>query len=145
MALINCKECSKEISDKAAACPNCGCPAELPEPPTSPIQGPPYYNDKKIRKQQNNNFHNNNGKTCKRCKSWVYKEVKICPVCQKDPNTSIITWGCFIVILIVTIFLLGIFNDVSNNSVPASTSRPATTTPRSTTTTTSPTRNGESL
>lgn len=26
MALIKCIECGKEISDKAAACPNCGCP-----------------------------------------------------------------------------------------------------------------------
>lgn len=26
MALINCPECNKEISDKAVACPNCGCP-----------------------------------------------------------------------------------------------------------------------
>lgn len=26
MALISCPECSKEISDKAAACPHCGCP-----------------------------------------------------------------------------------------------------------------------
>lgn len=26
MALIKCKECGKEISDKATACPNCGCP-----------------------------------------------------------------------------------------------------------------------
>lgn len=26
MALISCPECSKEISDKAAACPNCGAP-----------------------------------------------------------------------------------------------------------------------
>ena len=26
MALINCSECGKEISDRAAACPNCGCP-----------------------------------------------------------------------------------------------------------------------
>lgn len=24
MALINCKECGKEISDKAKTCPNCG-------------------------------------------------------------------------------------------------------------------------
>lgn len=24
MALINCKECGKEISDKATSCPNCG-------------------------------------------------------------------------------------------------------------------------
>lgn len=26
MALIKCPECGKEISDKAVACPNCGCP-----------------------------------------------------------------------------------------------------------------------
>mgnify|MGYP000260335541 CR=1 FL=1 len=26
MALIKCKECGKEISDQAEACPNCGCP-----------------------------------------------------------------------------------------------------------------------
>lgn len=26
MALTNCKECSKEISDKAASCPHCGAP-----------------------------------------------------------------------------------------------------------------------
>lgn len=38
MALILCEECGKEISDKAAFCPNCGCPIgartniPLPEP-----------------------------------------------------------------------------------------------------------------
>lgn len=26
MALIKCPECGKEISDRAASCPNCGCP-----------------------------------------------------------------------------------------------------------------------
>jgi len=28
MALINCYECSREISDKAKACPHCGAPLE---------------------------------------------------------------------------------------------------------------------
>lgn len=28
MALIKCKECGHEISDKASTCPNCGCPIE---------------------------------------------------------------------------------------------------------------------
>ena len=28
MALIECPECNKEISDKAPACPHCGCPKE---------------------------------------------------------------------------------------------------------------------
>lgn len=29
MALIQCPECGREISDKAASCPNCGCPIEI--------------------------------------------------------------------------------------------------------------------
>ncbi|GEM_PF-2431943 len=28
MALIKCKECGHEVSDKASACPNCGCPID---------------------------------------------------------------------------------------------------------------------
>ena len=28
MALINCPECGREISDKATNCPNCGCPVK---------------------------------------------------------------------------------------------------------------------
>jgi len=30
MALINCRECEREISDQAPACPNCGAPALRP-------------------------------------------------------------------------------------------------------------------
>ena len=26
MALIKCSECGHEVSDRASACPNCGCP-----------------------------------------------------------------------------------------------------------------------
>lgn len=26
MALVRCKECGKEVSDRASSCPNCGCP-----------------------------------------------------------------------------------------------------------------------
>lgn len=29
MALINCPECGKEISDQASSCPNCGCPISI--------------------------------------------------------------------------------------------------------------------
>jgi hypothetical protein len=29
MALINCPECNKKISDKAFACPGCGCPTNI--------------------------------------------------------------------------------------------------------------------
>lgn len=34
MALITCPECGREISDKAVACPGCGCPVELHEDDT---------------------------------------------------------------------------------------------------------------
>ncbi|WP_275098315.1 zinc-ribbon domain-containing protein [Sedimenticola hydrogenitrophicus] len=29
MALVNCEECNKEVSDKAASCPNCGAPLQV--------------------------------------------------------------------------------------------------------------------
>lgn len=32
MALIQCPECGKEISDKASTCPNCGCPIKVEGP-----------------------------------------------------------------------------------------------------------------
>lgn len=36
MALINCPECGKEISDKAASCPHCGYP--LPSKDASQLE-----------------------------------------------------------------------------------------------------------
>jgi hypothetical protein len=38
MALINCAECTKEYSDKAGACPGCGCPTESWTGPVQTIQ-----------------------------------------------------------------------------------------------------------
>lgn len=32
MALIDCPECSREISSEAASCPQCGHPMQVPEP-----------------------------------------------------------------------------------------------------------------
>lgn len=47
MALIRCPECGKEISDKAVACINCGCPVSVataktpaPETPHQNVQSP---------------------------------------------------------------------------------------------------------
>lgn len=36
MALIKCKECGHEISDKAQTCPNCGCPVSVVEQKDNP-------------------------------------------------------------------------------------------------------------
>jgi predicted amidophosphoribosyltransferase len=36
VALIECSECGREISDKAAACPGCGAPVEKATQATEP-------------------------------------------------------------------------------------------------------------
>lgn len=38
MALIKCSECGMEISDKAKACPGCGCPVKRKEEGTVPTE-----------------------------------------------------------------------------------------------------------
>lgn len=38
MALIACSECGREVSDKAAACPQCGAPIAAPVPPPAPVE-----------------------------------------------------------------------------------------------------------
>ena len=40
MAMIDCPECGKQISDKAPACPNCGAPSNLFQPQQSPPPPP---------------------------------------------------------------------------------------------------------
>lgn len=42
MALINCPECGKEISDKASHCIHCGCPINQPQETPAPT---PKYNN----------------------------------------------------------------------------------------------------
>ena len=47
MALITCKECGKDISDQAAACPGCGAPVrKVPAAPVAPK--PQSLGDKKV-------------------------------------------------------------------------------------------------
>lgn len=56
MALINCPECGKEISDKAVSCPNCGTP---------------------INNSANQKF-------CQHCGEKIDKDCIICPKCGKQ-------------------------------------------------------------
>lgn len=56
MALINCTECGKEVSDKAANCPNCGAPI--------------------------NNYTNK--KFCYHCGEHIDRDCVICPKCGKQ-------------------------------------------------------------
>ena len=41
MALIACRECGKEISDQAPACPHCGAPASAAQLAVQPVKKPP--------------------------------------------------------------------------------------------------------
>lgn len=40
MALIACRECGREVSDRAAACPHCGCPVTAGPPVPPPVPPP---------------------------------------------------------------------------------------------------------
>lgn len=51
MALIKCKECGKEISDKAVACPHCGCPVQMENDAKTEVQNKPTVEDE--NQQQN--------------------------------------------------------------------------------------------
>lgn len=37
MALINCPDCSRQVSDRAAICPDCACPVRINEKPNVKI------------------------------------------------------------------------------------------------------------
>jgi len=56
MALINCPECSKSVSDQSTACPSCGFPTVRAVPP--PLQQADYDNNNSLadsRQRQKNN------------------------------------------------------------------------------------------
>lgn len=60
MALINCYECGKQISDSAQACPNCGAP---------------------VKKQEKKKF-------CKYCGTSIKSEASFCPACGKPQSSN---------------------------------------------------------
>ncbi len=52
MALINCPECNKEISDKAISCPHCGYPIDI-----KPNKDNKYYDIELLSIQNQNKIH----------------------------------------------------------------------------------------
>lgn len=50
MSLIKCQECGKEISDKATACPNCGCPLVPPQNPNTSSESKESKQPMKVKK-----------------------------------------------------------------------------------------------
>lgn len=55
MALIECKECKKEISDKATSCPHCGIALETPEKEYE-SELMKAYEDQKVEKKESNKW-----------------------------------------------------------------------------------------
>ena len=49
MALINCPECGRQVSDKAAACPNCACPITAAPTASTPLPAPPRHDQVRPR------------------------------------------------------------------------------------------------
>lgn len=62
MALIICAECGKEFSDKAGACPNCGCPVETTKDFAEPKKKKGFF--KKLMDEA----ENYGGLTCPKCR-----------------------------------------------------------------------------
>ena len=50
MALISCPECGKQISDRATACPDCGCPINATPAVPAPVAAPTESNAEKAAK-----------------------------------------------------------------------------------------------
>ena len=63
MPLINCPECNKEISDKAPACPNCGCPKEE------------FYAIQQLQSISPSSTH------CRECDETIPVDTETCPHC----------------------------------------------------------------
>lgn len=57
MALIKCSECNNQISDKAAACPQCGCPIAVVQKGVSVYDYPSTTGLKSSNDQSNNINH----------------------------------------------------------------------------------------
>lgn len=82
MALIECKECGKQMSDKAECCPNCGCPIE------------------EMLNFDTDNRNDNNPQPSKKGKGWIITVFVIIVSCAigsvwwhlnsrpQDPTTS---------------------------------------------------------
>lgn len=69
MALIKCPECNGQVSDKASACPHCGCPAT------------------EFNKSKNQETISETAR-CPICHNTITPEMKMCPVCHYGiPNT----------------------------------------------------------
>ncbi len=103
MALIVCKECGKEISDKANECPNCGCPLEQKQ--NSNVE------DLKYSNQEQKNSNQICKSFCKLCLKEIGAMalfllaialyVVAAPLIIRDGVIAAIVFGFLLIIIIV--------------------------------------------
>lgn len=85
MALIKCTECGKEFSDKASACPNCGCPiSEIVGTTTTQSNVTPQYQTSVVKKTTPTTQIQY--KQCKKCGVKMGSSQTICVKCGTDQN-----------------------------------------------------------
>lgn len=83
MALINCSECEKQISDKATSCPGCGCPlSDTVKPTTVKFEDLNNTNNAKIDKAQTEIPEDEIDNLCRGCGKLVLDNYLIkCKSC----------------------------------------------------------------
>ena len=108
--LLECEDCGKDVSSKANACPNCGCPVKAVKEVSRPPQ-------RKNATEQNTNSNNDEIKgqlqVCESCDRLKRIKTKICPLCgYPDDNFSkyclkdIKSFGTFILGDLLRMFFL---------------------------------------
>ena len=103
MALIKCKECGKEYSDMALACPNCACPTEVS------------INSIKVDEDSGNVETNNgsNERICPKCGNSIPEDETDCAFCRdveiQIKKNKAKKKRVVIALLCLGIFLLGVF------------------------------------
>ena len=89
MALLKCEDCGKDVSSKANACPNCGCPVKV----VKEVSRPPHLKEKRKNATEENTKGDNDGikgqlQVCESC-DRLKRIKKICPLCgYPDDNFS---------------------------------------------------------
>lgn len=122
MALINCRECGRQISDQAQSCPGCGCPVRIV--PQSQV-----VNREASQKTPNKPV------LCPGCRIMVSNQLNNCPKCghpiatmsdeeraiklkdaKKRPNNNNKTTLCAIGIFVFLAIIFGIKTDSDKNN-----------------------------
>ena len=118
MALIICKECGKEISDKSKNCIGCGCPTKLSiEKQEEPVQE----EKKEVIEEQ----EKENSIICEECSHVLKKDKTTCDYCgydkekeasKKNSINFIYIFGTFILVLCLIAILSTAKIQIGTNS-----------------------------